>query len=100
VGTVAAPPRRLPTRSCVACRTSRPKRELIRVVRGTDRRITIDPTGRQNGRGAYLCRAGDCIDTGFGRGLLSKALGVPIPPQLASELRALTLDEGGARGEE
>ena len=49
-----APPRRLPERSCVACRTTRPKRELVRVVRAPDGSVAVDATGRAPGRGAYL----------------------------------------------
>ena len=41
----AIPPRRLPERSCVACRTARPKRELVRVVRAPDGTVAIDATG-------------------------------------------------------
>ncbi len=46
----------LPERTCVGCRTVRPKRELFRVVLPAEGRAALDPTGKQNGRGAYLCR--------------------------------------------
>ena len=56
------PPRPTPTRSCIACRTARPKRDLLRVVRAPDGTVAIDPTGRAPGRGAYLCRDASCWD--------------------------------------
>ncbi len=49
----------IPLRTCIICRTTRPKRELVRVV-GNDPRVAIDPTGKQNGRGAYVCRQQNC----------------------------------------
>jgi predicted RNA-binding protein YlxR (DUF448 family) len=65
-----------------------------------DRRVTIDPTGRLAGRGAYLCRQDDCTRIGIRRAL-TQALEVPIPDELATELAALTMNtEGGARGQE
>jgi predicted RNA-binding protein YlxR (DUF448 family) len=95
------PGRRVPSRSCVACRTVRPKRELLRVVRTPDGRIEIDESGRQAGRGAYLCRDGDCQTTAIERGALTRALGSPLPAELRSVLaEGMTTNEGGKRGKE
>jgi predicted RNA-binding protein YlxR (DUF448 family) len=83
-------PRRIPTRSCVACRTSRPKRELLRVVRTPEARVAIDDTGRVAGRGAYVCRDEACITRAIERGALARALETTIPPELREELMAGT----------
>ena len=48
---------------CVVCHTSKPKKELLRIVRGTDGDISIDLTGRLNGRGAYICPSEGCMAT-------------------------------------
>jgi predicted RNA-binding protein YlxR (DUF448 family) len=48
--------RRLPERTCIGCRVTRPKRELIRLVLPTDGPVRVDLTGKQEGRGAYICR--------------------------------------------
>ncbi|MDB5066951.1 MAG: hypothetical protein JWM18_3385 [Chloroflexi bacterium] len=50
-----AAPRR-PERTCVGCRAVRPKRELLRIVVPAEGPAALDPTGKRNGRGAYLCR--------------------------------------------
>ncbi len=71
----------------MACRASREQRELLRVVRTPAGEVTFDPTGRANGRGAYVCRDEACITTGTRRGGLARALGATIPPDLAIELR-------------
>ncbi len=47
-------PRPIPQRTCIGCRTEQGKRALIRVVRTPDGRVAMDPTGKANGRGAYL----------------------------------------------
>ena len=53
---------RLPLRKCVGCGQMKPKSELVRVVRTTDdSSYTIDPTGKQPGRGAYVCATSECI---------------------------------------
>lgn len=64
----------VPLRSCVVCRTKRPKRELVRIVRTTAGEVQVDATGKTNGRGAYLCLEPACWVGGVTRGKLSQAL--------------------------
>jgi uncharacterized protein len=71
----------IPQRSCVACRTVRDKRDLVRVVRTPEDEVLIDPTGKRAGRGAYLCRAWDCFRTAVKRKSFERALKGPLPPQ-------------------
>ena len=47
-------------RTCIACRQEKPKKELIRVVKFGDN-ISLDKTGKANGRGAYVCNDIECI---------------------------------------
>ena len=52
--------KKIPMRTCIACRTEKPKKELVRVVKfGED--IKLDLTGKANGRGAYVCNDKECI---------------------------------------
>ena len=53
--------RKLPLRMCVGCGQSRPKRELIRVVKSKDGEFLVDTTGKMNGRGAYICPDLECL---------------------------------------
>ncbi|MBQ6728047.1 MAG: YlxR family protein, partial [Clostridia bacterium] len=46
--------KKIPMRTCIACRAIKPKKELIRIVKAEDG-IFLDRTGRKNGRGAYIC---------------------------------------------
>jgi predicted RNA-binding protein YlxR (DUF448 family) len=54
------PLKHIPLRTCVACRQTKPKRELLRVVRTPDSHVFIDATGKKSGRGAYLCARLSC----------------------------------------
>jgi uncharacterized protein len=88
----------------VACRTTREKRELVRVVRTPTGDVIIDPSGRAAGRGAYVCRDGTCIDRAITKGALSRALNTQLPPDLMEVLgggvKTHDIIEGGTRGQE
>ncbi len=51
----------VPTRMCSGCMTRRPKEELLRVVRTPEGKMTVDYTGKSDGRGAYVCPNEECI---------------------------------------
>jgi len=53
-------PKHIPLRTCVSCRETKSKRELLRVVRTPDGHVLIDATGKKSGRGAYLCARLSC----------------------------------------
>lgn len=78
--------RRAPERTCVGCREKKEKKMLARIVRRPDGSIVYDPTGRQNGRGAYLCRRVECLKKAEKARSLERALGVTIPEEVYREL--------------
>lgn len=78
----------IPLRSCIACRETKPKRELVRVVRVSDDRIEVDPSGKKNGRGAYFCPAQECWELGQKRKALNHALSITVSPDNWEELLA------------
>jgi uncharacterized protein len=53
-------PKHVPLRTCISCRETKPKRELLRVVRTPDGHVQLDPVGKKSGRGAYLCARLSC----------------------------------------
>ncbi len=63
----------VPQRTCIVCRRKTDKRQLIRIVRTTDG-VVVDPTGKQNGRGAYLCDNPTCWEQSLERNMLDKVL--------------------------
>lgn len=56
-------PKHVPLRTCISCRETKPKRELLRVVRTPDGHVVIDATGKKSGRGAYICARLSCWET-------------------------------------
>jgi len=70
--------RHVPTRTCIACRESQPKRELVRVVRTPEGAVVVDPTGKKAGRGAYICRRRSCWERALKKGALEAALKTSI----------------------
>ena len=53
--------RKIPLRKCLATNEQLPKKELIRVVRNKEGQVFVDPTGKMNGRGAYICKNAECF---------------------------------------
>lgn len=78
----------VPIRTCVACRETGAKRELTRIVRSPDGEIEIDPTGKRNGRGAYLCDKAACWDRALTTPLLASALNTHIAPETTQSMKA------------
>lgn len=75
------PRRHVPQRTCIACRQTKAKRELVRVVHTTAGRVAVDPTGKSSGRGAYLCTNQKCWEIGLKRTRLDHALRIKIEPE-------------------
>ena len=74
-----ARPKHIPQRTCVGCHTVLAKRSLTRIVRQMDA-VCIDPSGKMNGRGAYLHNLRSCWERGLKAGL-QKALKVSLTPE-------------------
>ncbi|HEX9975628.1 MAG TPA: YlxR family protein [Dehalococcoidales bacterium] len=71
---ISRPVKRTPQRTCVACRQVKLKRDLVRLVSVPGETVEIDATGKKTGRGAYLCPALECWETGLKSGRLEYAL--------------------------
>ena len=78
--------RHVPIRSCVVCGNKTSKRELTRIVATPLGTVSIDPTGRLPGRGAYICRDEPCLDKGLKKGRLEYALRTKLTDEDWSEL--------------
>ena len=75
-----------PQRSCCACREKLDKDKLIRVVRKPEGEIVLDPTGRANGRGVYLCLNADCLKLARKKRGLERGLRTQIPAEVYTAL--------------
>lgn len=74
-------------RKCVGCNEMKPKKDLVRVLRQADGVVTIDATGRANGRGAYLCKDEACLARAIKTKALERSLKQPISPEVFEHLR-------------
>ena len=81
-------PKKIPMRMCVGCREMKPKRELIRVVRAPDGGVSMDPSGKKPGRGAYVCRNADCLKRAIKQRQLERQLEVQLGEEVAQQLQA------------
>jgi predicted RNA-binding protein YlxR (DUF448 family) len=73
---------------CIACRSTEAKRGLVRVVRTAEGRAELDPTGKKNGRGAYVHETRACWDEALKKERLSRALKVTVTADDLVQLKA------------
>lgn len=80
-------PKHVPQRMCVSCRDHAAKRGLVRIVRTPAGTVQIDPTGKLNGRGAYLCDRPACWERALKTQALARALNTELGPEALDALR-------------
>ena len=91
--TTNLPEKKLPMRKCLGCNEMKPKRDLIRVVRSPEGAISLDKTGKANGRGAYLCPDTACLKKCAKRKSLERAFKCQMPSEVYEGLEGeLTSD--------
>ncbi len=78
--------RKQPIRKCSGCGERFPKNELIRVVRTPEGEIILDPVGKKNGRGAYLCKNATCLKKARKSKKIDTALECKIPDEVYDRL--------------
>lgn len=76
----------VPQRTCVICRQKFDKRQLTRLVRRSDG-VFIDSSGKQDGRGAYVCDSIDCRQRAASTDILNKALRMTLNEEDRQRLR-------------
>lgn len=84
--------KKIPMRQCVGCREMKAKREMVRVIKtvsedGTETNITLDTTGRKNGRGAYICPDITCFNAAVKNKGLERSFKMPIPKEVYELLK-------------
>lgn len=92
-------PKKIPMRQCVGCREMKEKPALVRVVK-KDSEISLDVTGKQAGRGAYLCKKSACLKRAQKSRALERGFSAQIPPEIYEALEeAIIALEGGVPSE-
>ncbi|GAE24295.1 nucleic-acid-binding protein [Halalkalibacter wakoensis JCM 9140] len=78
--------RKVPLRKCVVSNEMKPKKELIRIVRSPEGEVSIDLTGKKNGRGAYISNDDESFELAKKKDVLSRHLQVKVDPDLYDAL--------------
>ncbi|AKG04544.1 RNA-binding protein [Salimicrobium jeotgali] len=79
--------KKTPLRKCVVTQEMKPKQQLIRVVRNKEGEVFVDPTGKKNGRGAYISKDLSVINTAEEQGMLARHLNTGIDSEVFEQLR-------------
>jgi len=74
--------KKIPMRKCLGCMEQKPKKELVRVVKSADGDISLDLTGKKNGRGAYICPEVSCLEKAKKAKRLERAFECAIPTEV------------------
>ncbi len=79
--------KKIPMRKCIGCSIQKPKKELIRVVKNKDGEVSVDFTGKANGRGAYICKDRKCFDLAIKKNAFNRALESKIDDSVFEALK-------------
>ena len=79
--------KKIPQRTCLGCNSKKNKKDLIRIVKNKEGQINVDKTGKQEGRGAYICDDIQCLEKVIKTKRLEKMLETKIDNKIYEELR-------------
>lgn len=79
--------KKIPLRRCVVTKEQLPKSELLRIVKDKEGNVSVDLTGKLNGRGAYIKKDMEVLNTAKNKNILSRALEVAIPEEVYNEIK-------------
>ncbi len=79
----------LPKRTCIGCNEIKLKKELIRIVKNKEGQISVDKTGKANGRGAYICDNIECLEKAIKTKRLERNFETKISDEIYEELRKM-----------
>lgn len=77
---------KIPVRKCTGCGEMKPKKEMVRVILTPEGSIELDLTGKKNGRGAYICRNRECLETALKTHGLERSFKAAVPAEIAEQL--------------
>lgn len=78
--------KKIPMRQCVGCGEMKNKKEMMRVLKTPEDEIVLDVTGKKNGRGAYLCKSGECLLKARKNKGLERSFKMSIPNEVYDNL--------------
>lgn len=85
--------KKIPQRTCIGCNSQKSKKELIRVVKNKEGTISIDKTGKAEGRGAYICNNIECLEKAIKTKKLERLFEMKISDEIYENLRGVIIDK-------
>ena len=79
--------KKIPERTCIGCNQTKAKNELVRIVKDKENNVSIDLTGKKNGRGAYICASEECLNKVIKSNRLAKMFEMNINKEIYEDLR-------------
>lgn len=80
--------KKVPMRMCILTREKLPKKELIRVV-NFNGEVSVDVTGKKNGKGCYLKRDASVINEAKNKKILNHVFEMDVPEEIYDEILKL-----------
>lgn len=74
--------KKIPLRQCIGCGEMKNKKEMMRVIKNAENEISLDVTGKKNGRGAYVCFSEDCLQKAIKNKGLERSFKMSIDPSI------------------
>lgn len=78
--------KKIPLRQCIGCGEMKGKKDMIRILKTAENEICLDVTGKKNGRGAYVCRSGECLKKARKSKGLERSFKMSIPNEVYDAL--------------
>ena len=85
--------KKAPERKCVGCNEHKNKTELWRVVKNKSGEVSLDKTGKADGRGAYICKSINCLKKAEKSHRLEAAFKMQIPQEIYAALENAMAEE-------
>ncbi len=82
-----------PQRTCMGCNVKKDKKEFIRIVKNKEGQISIDRTGKAQGRGAYICDNIECLEKVIKSKRIEKIFDMKISEEIYENLRGVILGQ-------
>ena len=85
--------KKIPQRTYIGCNVQKNKSDLIRIVMNKEGNISIDKTGKANGRGAYICNNIECLEKAIKSKKLERSFERKIDDTIYNSLRNEIIDK-------
>ena len=82
-----------PQRTCMGCNEKKDKKQLIRIVKNKENQISIDRTGKLEGRGAYICDNIECLEKLIKTKRLERVFDMKISDEVYENLRGVIIEK-------